>query len=203
MYLPAPVVLPAASTIAIGLPITEKSFIAHFASTSSCFSSFLLRIDRRANRLVHLRISGAAAEIAAERFANFVFGGLGIVGQQPAHGHHESRSAESALRAAEIAISLLQCRQPAVVGDAFDGGDLLPLATGRQHGAREHGHAVDLHRAGAAGGVVASPLGAGQIEVLAQDVEQQLVRLDGQLVSASVNAKFNEFFFHRKPVLSS
>ena len=102
------------------------------------------------------------------------------------------------MRAAKIAVSLLQRGQSAVVGDAFDGRNLLPLATGGQHRAREHGNAVHLHGASAAGRVVAGALGAGQIEVLAQDVKQQLVRLDRQFVCASVDAKFDEFFFHNE-----
>ena len=79
---------------------------------------------------------------------------------------------------------------------ALDRGDLLAFTTGRKQGAGQHRDAIHQHRAGAAGRIVAAALGAGKIEILTQDVEQQLARLDGQLVRATVDAKFDEFFFH-------
>ena len=165
-----------------------ESVIAHFVPTNSCFIPFCSAsiAARTAWYICVYPVQRHRLLLSASRIS--CFAGLGIVGQQPSHGHHESGSAEAALRAAKIAVGLLQRGQPAVVGDAFDGGDLLPLATGRQHGAREHGDAVHLHRACAAGRIVTAALGAGQVEVLAQNIEQQLVRLDRQFVGASVDA---------------
>src|SRR5579864_8158024 len=75
VYLLAPVVLPAASTMATRLPMMEKSFcISSQDSGVSCWPTnlrarysvldtrhcFPLRIDGGADGLVHLRIAGAA-----------------------------------------------------------------------------------------------------------------------------------------------
>src|ERR1035438_4951895 len=86
-------------------------------------SRLLLSFDDRAYCLVHLRIAGAAAKITAERLANFLFTWVVIVRQQPPHRHHESRRTEAALRAAEIAVGLLQRSQTAAIGHALDRGD--------------------------------------------------------------------------------
>ena len=81
--------------------------------------------------------------------------------------------------------------------DAFDGRDLLPLATEGENRTGEHRRAVHEHRAGPAGGVVAAALRAGEAEIAPQHVEQQRARLDGELVGKTVNAQFYEFFLHR------
>ena len=46
------------------------------------------------------------------------------------HRHHEAGRAESALRAAPVAVSFLDGRQAAVLADPFDRRDLLAFATG-------------------------------------------------------------------------
>src|SRR5437879_2514407 len=61
VYLPAPVVFPAASIIAVDLPIMEKSLIAVVVSRDCP-----LGCNRRAYGLVHLAIAGTATKIAAE-----------------------------------------------------------------------------------------------------------------------------------------
>src|SRR6202142_776582 len=110
--------------------------------------------------------------------------------------HHEAGGAEAALGASPVAVGFLDCGQLAVLAHAFDGGDLLAFATGGEHGAGEHRRAVNKNGAGAAGGVVASALGAGEIEFNAERVEQESIRLDGDLVRAGVDAELEELLFH-------
>src|ERR1700720_2758809 len=69
VYLPAPVVFPAASTMAVALPMTEKSFIPYSLLGTRYWCP--LRRDRRLDRFIHLVVPGAAAQIAAQRSANF------------------------------------------------------------------------------------------------------------------------------------
>ena len=57
---------------------------------------------------------------------------------------------------------------------------------GKAHAA-EHAAAVDVHRAGATLAVVATLFGAGQIEVLAQGVQQSDPGLDGQLAIPAID----------------
>ena len=110
--------------------------------------------------------------------------------------HHEAGGAEAALGASPVAVGFLDGGQRAVLAYAFDGGDLLAFATGGEHGAGEHGRAVNQHRAGAAGGVVASALGSGEIELHAEGVEQKFIWLDGDLVCPAVDADLEELLLH-------
>src|ERR1700686_479007 len=110
-------------------------------------------------------------------------------------GHDESRSAIAALRSAPVAVSFLNGGEAPVFAYALDRRNLLTLATGGQKGACHHRYTVNEYSACAAGRVVTSTLGSGQIEVLAQHIEQELARLESELARAAVDAKFYEFFF--------
>src|SRR5436190_457323 len=90
--------------------------------------------------------------------------------------------------------------QTAAVGHAFDGRDLARLQVGRQRQTREHGRAVDEHRARAALSELAAVLGADEIEILAQDFEQRLVDGDEQLARLAVDCEA-EANVHRLPAV--
>src|SRR5438552_13495389 len=77
----------------------------------------LLRLNCSFDCLIHLAVSGAAAQISAEGVTDFLFRWLRIFGQQMLYRHDESRSAEAALRAAPVAIGFLNRRQAAVLTD--------------------------------------------------------------------------------------
>src|ERR1700733_1795885 len=158
--------------------------------------SLLFRIHRSFDGLIHLAVSGATAEISAERAANFWLCWFWIFGKQMLDGHNESRSTVTALCSAPVAVSFLNCRETAVLAHALDRRNFLTFATSRQQRARHHRNTVDEYSAGAARGVVTAALGSGEVEVLPQYIEQQFARLECELVSAAVNAKFYEFFFH-------
>src|SRR5207253_1068865 len=109
-------------------------------------------------------VAGAAAQIAAERFANLVLCWIRILLEQRRDRTHESGGAEAALRSTPISVSFLDGGQRAVLGDAFDSRDLrsalvfIECDAARQHRAREHRRAVDQYSAGAATGVIAAAL---------------------------------------------
>src|SRR5439155_15762218 len=84
----------------------------------------LLRLNCSFDCLIHLAVSGAAAQISAESVANFVFRRFWILDQQMLYCHDESWSAEAALGTAPVAIGFLNRRQAAVLTDAFDRGNL-------------------------------------------------------------------------------
>src|SRR5262245_24549431 len=79
--------------------------------------------------------------------------------------------------------------QLGAAGEAFDGLDAAALALDRQHEAGELRLAVEQHGAGAALAELAAVLGAGEREVLAQDLEQRLVRGEGRLHRLAVDAQ--------------
>src|SRR4029077_4974242 len=64
------------------------------------------------------------------------------------------------------------------VGHALDGLHTGAVALHRQHQAAAHHHAIDPHRAGPAHAVFAADMAAGEAELLAQEVDQRLARVD-------------------------
>ena len=91
--------------------------------------------------------------------------------------------------------------EPARPGHALDGLDAAALALEAEHEAREHRLAVDEHGAGAALAELAAVLGAGQPEVLAQDLEQRLVRRERDLDRLAVHAEPEVDAFERSAAL--
>src|SRR5262249_49543184 len=69
--------------------------------------------------------------------------------------------------------ALLQRVQLAVLAEAFDGRDVAALHLHGQLEARLDDFAVDQHRAGAADAGLAAALGAGEVQVVAQEIGQQ------------------------------
>src|SRR6266700_4587206 len=63
---------------------------------------------------------------------------------------------------------------------AFNGADLAIFGERRRHQARQNGRAVDQHHAGAAEAFTAHRLGAGQVKVLAQDVDERRDGIGGR-----------------------
>src|SRR5579859_7659235 len=118
-------------------------------------SVLLLRRNRRLDRLVHLRVTGAAAQVPAEGVTNFFLARIRIAVQQRLHRNHEPGRAVAALRPAPVAISFLDRRQRAVLRDALHRGNLRRrlLICSKAHGQRraaERRNAIDQHRARAA-----------------------------------------------------
>ena len=73
---------------------------------------------------------------------------------------------------------LLHRMELAVRCEPLDRRDLEAVRLNGEHRARLHGLAVDEHRAGAARRRVAADLRPGQAETLAQDIDEELARLD-------------------------
>ena len=84
---------------------------------------------------------------------------------------------------------LLQRVQPAVAHQPLDGGDLGAVRLHGEHQAGARGLAVDEDGAGAADAVLAADVGAGQLEILAQEVHQELARLAAALARRAVDGE--------------
>ena len=74
--------------------------------------------------------------------------------------------------------ALLDRVEHAALLEVLDRADLAAVGHGRQHGALLDRLAVHPHHAHAAVRRVAAPVGAGQAEVVAQEVDEQQSRLD-------------------------
>ena len=86
---------------------------------------------------------------------------------------------------------LLHGMQLPVRGETLDRGDLGAVGLDAEDGAGLHGDAVEQHGAGAARGRVATDARPREREALAQDVDQQVARLDLELVPRSVDGQGN------------
>ena len=82
---------------------------------------------------------------------------------------------------------LLHRMELAVLREALDRRHLAAVGLHREHGARLHGLAVDVHRAGAAGRGVAADVRAGQPESIAEELDEQQARLDVLLDAPAVH----------------
>ena len=92
--------------------------------------------------------------------------------------HDHARRAEAALQAVIVAERRLHRMQLVALGEAFDGGDVGAVGLTDQHGAGLDRPAVDMHDAGAALAGVAADMGAGQAQMLAQQMDKQGAVLD-------------------------
>ena len=101
--------------------------------------------------------------------------GRGFASQQRRRRDQHAGRAEAALDAALLEERALQRVQLVAVGEALDRRDLAAVGLQREVGARVHGLAVEQHHAGAALGVVAALLGAGQADLVAHHRQQASV----------------------------
>ena len=119
-------------------------------------------------------VAGAAAQIAGQAVLDFLDAGPWVPVQERDRRHDHSRRAVSALDGALVDKGFLDGRELAVFRHAFDGRDLLALHFIGENQTTVHRLAVHQHRAGAAIAQVASLLGTGKAQRVAQHVEQRL-----------------------------
>src|SRR3954468_507898 len=162
-----PVTLARPSTRRRGLPTT---FIVHPPRTLF-------------DGLDDLLVARAAAEIARDRFLDAAGRRLRLAREQRLGAEQDAGRAIAALRGAKIGKGRLQRMQLGATRHAFYGLDRAPFAFEPEQQAGELRLAIDQHRAGAALAELAAMLGTREPEVLAQHLEQRLVRrgrsLDG------------------------
>jgi D-serine deaminase-like pyridoxal phosphate-dependent protein len=124
-------------------------------------------LSRDLHRAHDARVVGAAAEVAGQRQADLVFVGRWLRSSS-AFARSACRGCRIALDAALVEKGLLQRVQLTVgAGQALDGDDLAAVGLQRQVAGVDR-LAVQQHHAGAALGVVAALLGAGQPDLAAQ-----------------------------------
>src|SRR5262245_52901141 len=109
--------------------------------------------------------------------------------EQRRTGHDERWRAEPALLSVVVPERLLDRVELAVLFESFDGPNLLALRLDGQRRAGIDRLAVHDHRAGAASGAVADPLGAGDVQIVAQRVEQRDARFDAHLLRGAVDVE--------------
>ena len=130
-------------------------------------------------------IGAAAAEMARQRRTDFLARrhsrslcrAPGIVKRRGLD--DEARCAEAALQGVVCHKGLLHRMQPGRA-DALDRRHVSACDGARRHQAAHGGFAVDQHRAGAADAGPADELGAGKVERVAHDLDQQRIGIVGE-----------------------
>ena len=124
-------------------------------------------------------VAGAAADIAFELVAHRLFVELlALALHQIDRRHDHAGRAEAALQAMMLAEGFLHRMKLAVLGEAFDRGDLGAVERNGERGAGLDRAAVHMHDAGAALAGVAAHMRAGQTQMLAQEFDQQRAAFD-------------------------
>src|SRR5262245_31809356 len=176
-----------------------------FSSSGHLYSAMVLASSRQFRRpgFSHLPrslrdggldavIGAAPAEIAARAQLDLFGRRPGVFFEQRCAGHDEAGSAEPALLRVVIPEGLLDRMELAVLFETFDCSNLFALRLDRQRRAGIDGFAVHDHRAGAAGGAVADAFGAGDVQIVAQRVEQRHSRFDAHLFRSAVDVERSE-----------
>src|SRR5215211_684687 len=138
------------------------------------------------DRLDDPPVAGAAAEVAGQRVADLLLGGLGMVAEVGLDRHEEAGRAEAALEGVLLVESPLQ-RMGAVLRQRLDSPDAPTVGLDGEHEAGAQGLAVELNRARAADAVLAAHLRAGEAGFVADEVREEGARLDVGLVDLAVD----------------
>ena len=113
-------------------------------------------------------------------------------------GHDLARCAETALHSVMVDEGLLDRVEFVAVRQSFNRGDFGAVMHRRQCQARDDSLAVEKNRARTARALIAALLGAGEIEMIAQRVEQSRPRRDGKLCRFAVDRQRNRHFNRRR-----
>ena len=111
--------------------------------------------------------------------------------QQVLRGREHAGRAIAALQRVALLERRLQVGDFAGIRQALDGLDLGAVALHRQHQAAAHDLAVHPHGAGAADAVLAADMAAGERQILAQEIDQRLARLDALSDALAVDGEGN------------
>src|SRR5213594_868293 len=151
---------------------------------------------RFGDRLDHLGVARAPAEVAGNRVADVVLGRLRVLGEERGGRHQHARDAEAALRHAVTHERVLHGRERPAARQPLDGGHGAPSRLHREHEAARHELAIQMHGARAAVAGAATLLGSGEAEVLAERVEQRDVRLHERLDGLAVDGEAQDLLGH-------
>jgi ribulose-5-phosphate 4-epimerase/fuculose-1-phosphate aldolase len=141
-------------------------------------------LDRVHDRL----ITGTAAVIAGNMFADHGAARHRSAHQEFMRADQHARGAITALQRVAARKRDLQIRDCAGIREALDGFNLSAVALHRKEKTGAHGFAVEPHRTCAANAVFAADMRAGKREIVAQEINERLSRLDARGNGFAVNA---------------
>src|SRR5262245_40069516 len=145
-----------------------------------------------------LIVAGAPAEVAGEPVARLGLRRARIAVQQGFGGDQQARRAEAALQGRVLQEFPLQRMEIMAARHALDRLDGAAFGLDRKHQARADQAAVDGHAAGAAITRAASLLAAGQMQLVAQHIQQGELRLAQKLSGLAVDPGRYVMLAHRR-----
>jgi len=148
--------------------------------------------SRHPDRFDDLVIPGATAEVPRQRLADVLVGRVRLAGEQVAGGEEDARDAVAALRRPEIREGFLQGVELPSAGQALYRLDVMAGYLDGQHQTGKHRLAIDQHGACSALTQLTAVLGASQAQLLAQDLEQCVMRRSRNHVLFAIDAKAYE-----------
>ena len=120
-------------------------------------------------------VSGTAADVTFEAFANVLLARVRVLFDKFNGAHHHAGCAETALQAMVLVKRLLHRMQRFRASDPFDGRDLCPFGGYGQHGAGFYGFAVHMDDTGATLAGVATDMSACQRHGFADEADEERI----------------------------
>src|ERR1700687_3218646 len=137
-------------------------------------------------------VAGAAADIAFQLVADGVLVELAAIAVDDIDRRHDhARRAIAALQPVIVAERGLHRMQLVSLRDALAGRDTWAGGLSDQHGAGFDRPAVDMHDTGAALAGVAADMGAGQVQMVAQEIDKKGAVLDVGRDRLAVHRQFD------------
>ena len=145
-------------------------------------------------------VARAATEVALDGVPDLVVGRVRVVLEEVDRGHDHARRAEAALEAVLLPEGGLHRVELVTVREPLDGLDLGAVGLDGEHRARLDRPAVHVDGAGAALAGVAADVRAGEVEVLAERLDEQPSRLDVELSRGPIDDE-RDMFAHGPDLL--
>ena len=205
----------------IGVEISGKSRLARDLGSGIRARNGTANSDQRILRLRKLRrlplrcslnglddssVARAAAEVALERFLDFLVGGMGMSIEQSFGGHDHPRRTEATLHRPMLDESLLQRMQHPILLQPFDCFHARPIGAAGLVDARAHRPVVRTYRTNSlvihndrarpAVALTAAILGPHEMQLIPQHLKQGGLGADLDLVWGTINVEEDCRFFH-------
>ena len=177
----------------------EVAFLGFILEQRIRRQTAILHVTRQLDGIEDLLITRAAADIAAEALLDFLAVSERIGAQRGGRRHYHAGNAVAALARARLVKRPLQHAQFAGFRERFYRLDGCALRFGKRHQARFHQDAIHEDRTGAAFAGTATFLVAREVEVVADEVEQPLVRLGTARDLPAIDRGIELKVRHRRP----
>jgi hypothetical protein len=133
-------------------------------------------------------ISGATAEIAGDAPADLFLRRVVVVLEELYATHDHARGAESTVKTMVFLEAVLEwVERSSLGGKSLDGGEAVPIGLNGQHGATFDALAIQQDGAGTAAAGIASDVGTGHVEDLADHVHKQEPGFDFQFMFCAID----------------